>query len=344
MLGTVLTALTACSQRSIELSSPATLPQEKDTLRVGISPYPDMSILMNSKNLGLDKKYGISLEFLIMPWEDLLPAVASAGQGVDIAFVSLSDYLAKEKNLNSSGDDPVLFIYPSWSFHGGGFMTFNDAVPEINAQSINNQDAIRKFLRFRFGVQRHSCNHMLLWALARKAGIKLSAISMTDITFNDAVLAAENGTVDIAGIGQQMEALNGHGRVVLTMDTARIADMAGFICKKSVYAKRKKEINAFIKIWFDCVNYVLNDIDHHSTVALAWLKSNASTPYTIDQFKRALSREYFPKSAKDVQEEMISNKGRFSIEEAGNLCNQYLIDAGAIKSAEPIPQIITVQQ
>src|SRR4051794_3074789 len=74
-------------------------------LKVAISPYQDMAMLMNAKPLGLDKKYGIQLELPSMDWQDLTPAVASATPSVDIAFASLIQFVSQEHSLNSGASD-----------------------------------------------------------------------------------------------------------------------------------------------------------------------------------------------------------------------------------------------
>ena len=332
-------SLASCSQQPTTSTTQGAAPP----LRVGIAPYQEMSILVNEKHLGLEDQYGTRIELLTMPWEDLLPAVASAGQTIDVGFASLADFLAKTENLNTQGDDPILYLYPAWTFHGGGLITFNPAVPEINAQTIKNRALIKKFLSYKIGVQKNSCCHMLLWKLAREAGMKLSDIPITDTTLNDGLLATENGSLDLAGAGmtQRTEALKRHGRVVLIMDTAGLMDPGGFVCKESVYKKRKKDIDALIRMWFDCSHYVIGDLDHHSDNCLAYLKANASTKYTLSEFKSALSQEYIPQSLAEAQKEIVDGNGRYSISHASNVISDYLIDTGAAKTPRRPPQIIT---
>ena len=228
-------------------------------------------------------------------------------------------------------------------FHGGAFVTFNPKVPALDAEKIKDPALVRKFLSCKIGAQKNSLWHMLLWLLASNAGVKFSSIPVIDTTMNDGLLAAENGSLDVteAGLTQRTEALKRHGRVVIDMDTANLVDFTGFICKESVYKQRKKDIESLIKMWFESVNYVLSDLNHHSTDALAYLKTNASTQYTVEEFGNALSQEYFPRSIHETQANIVSSKGKYSIERFSKLCSQYLLDTGAIKSPRPAPNIIT---
>jgi len=123
--------------------------ERKVPLRMAISPYQDTAFLVNAKPLELEKKYGVKLELLTFPWEETLPAIASVGETVDVSYANLTEYLTKSVNLNGQRDDPVLFIYPAYVFNGGGFITFNPEVPDINSQTIKNPSLVRKFLSFR---------------------------------------------------------------------------------------------------------------------------------------------------------------------------------------------------
>ena len=157
--------------------------------------------MVNEKPLGLEQKYGTKVEVLTMPWEDLLPAVASAGPTIDVGFAGMSDYLAQAKNLNSKGDDRVLYLYPSWNFHGGALISFNKNVPELNAQTVKDKELVKKFFSYKIGVQKDSCYHLLLWKLARQNGIDFKNVQVLEATLNDGFLAAENGCLDVAGAG-----------------------------------------------------------------------------------------------------------------------------------------------
>jgi hypothetical protein len=304
-----------------------------------------MAMLVTEKKLGLEKKYGTKLEFFTMPWEELIPAVASAGNTVDVGFTSLADYMCKSEHLNSKGDDPLLYIYPAYVFHGGAFVTFNPKVPEITAKSINDTGLVKKFLSYKIGAQKNSCCHMLLWLLAHDAGVKFSSVPVIDTTLNDGLLAAENGSLDAAaaGLTQRTEALKRHGRVAVDMDAANLVDIAGFICKESVYKQRKKDIDSLIKMWCDSTHYVLSDLNNHSADALAYLKANSSTSYSLDELKRALSQEYFPSSIADAEKNVVSSKSKYSIQRLSQLCSQYLLETGATKTSRPAPNMITPQ-
>lgn len=311
---------------------------------MAISPYQDTCFLVNAEPLDLEKKYATDLELVTLPWEEILTSLASAGPTVDAGYASLTDFLTKEANINKQTDDPVVFVYPLYVFKGGGFVTFNSAVPELNQKTINDPATVKKFLSFKIGAPKNSMLQMLLFMLAKKAGMKLSEVRFTDIMYHDGLLAAENGSLDIAaaGVTQRTEAEKRHGRVVLTMDTLGMGDIDGLACKRSTYKRRKKDIEALIKMQFECQQYVLTDLDHHSDTILAYLKDRASTQYTLAEFKKALTHQYFPSGIDEVQKEILSESGKYSIDKHTSLINEYLKEAGIAQSAHPTVKIISV--
>lgn len=312
------------------------------SLKVGIAPYQEMALIVCEKNLGLEKKYDVNLEILTLEWEELLTSVASAGHTIDVGFASLSDYLAKQEQLNTEKDDPVLYLYPAWVFHGGGLITFNKDVPEINSETIKDKAVLKKFLSFKFGVQKNGCSHKLLWKLAQLADVPFSQVKVTDTTLNDGFLAAEHGSVDMAGAGltQRTEAVRRKGRVVLTMETLGMVDPGGFVCKKSVYEKKKEAIHKLIHIWFDSADYVLSDLKNHSKDTLAYLDAKSSTQYKFDEFKAALAQEYVPRSVEECNKEIISGTGKYSFAKAFDDTCKYLVDQKITKTEAKQPEFI----
>jgi len=316
-------------------------PHTTTPLKVGISPYQDIAMIVNVKNLGLEKKYGTDIELITLPWEDILPAVASKGETVDVGFGSLAEYLQKVENLNKNSDDPVLFVYPNYVFKGCGFVCFNPAVPEITPANVNDPATLRKFLSFKLGAQKNSQNDMLLILLAHKAGVPYSQLHITDITINDGLLAAEQGSLDAAaaGLTQRTEALKRHGRVVLTMETLGAADVDGFVCKESILKRRRQDIQSLVHMWLDCSKYVTSDIEHHTGAEFAYLSKNAATKYTIAEFKRALTQEYFPTTLEEVQENILAPNSKYSVARERKQVGDYLVDIGAVKAPPQMPKM-----
>jgi ABC-type nitrate/sulfonate/bicarbonate transport system substrate-binding protein len=312
---------------------------ENGAIRVAISPYQDIAMLVNYKKLGLEQRYGVAIETVTMNWEDIPPAIASAGRTIDVGFGSYVEYLTKYENLNAGSSDPVLFVYPLYVFRGGAFVSFNPAVPALSGDRIKDTKAISEFLKFRIGAQRNSIYDMMLFYLARLGNVPREQLRIIDTPLDQGFLAAQQGSLDIAeaGLTQLTEAVRGGGRSVLNMDDLGFADITGFIVRKSVYEKRKNEIQKLIRVWFDCVDYVFSHIDENSKTSLDYLNRTASTRYTLEEYKKALLQEYFPRTIEEANKELVSTSGKFAYRKIGETVISFLIENGVVRSKPPLP-------
>src|SRR5689334_2638759 len=66
-------------------------------LKLAISPYQDLAMIENIKNLDLEKKYNTKVDLVTLPWEEIISAIGSSGETVDIGFASYIEYLTKEQ-------------------------------------------------------------------------------------------------------------------------------------------------------------------------------------------------------------------------------------------------------
>lgn len=302
-------------------------------LKVGIAPYQDMALLRNVAPLSLDKKQGIHLELLSMVWQDLTPAVASAASSVDVVFASLLQFITQEHSLNAGSSDPVVFFYPAYVFKGGAFVTFNKDVPTLSKADLADVDKVKKFLTFRFAAQKTSSYEMLLSELARKVGLTLKDLKLTDIGAEDGLLAADNGSVDVtsAGLTQKNEAIKRGGRVVLEMADMGQVDIAGFIAKRSTLQNKRKEIIAFLKVWPEAIAYTLSDIKNNSDHPLEYLRRNSSTKYTIEEFTNALSQEVLPMTLQDLNDKVIAPGSLYDYRYVVDTAVAYYLETGQLK-------------
>lgn len=332
----ILFSILACSALAIFGTTQSIAAGSADkfpTISVGIAPYQDMAMLVNIDHLGLEKKYGVDVELITMAWEDLTPALASAGKTVDIAFASLIQFVTQERSLNKNTQDAVRFIYPAYVFKGGAFVSFNKDVPEITEKDIDNKTILTKFLSFKIGAQKSSSYEMMIFTLSKKVGIPFPEVKMYDIGAADGLLAAFNGSIDMssAGLTQRNEAVQRGGRVVLDMEVMGLVDIAGFIVKESTLNKKKDQIISVIKMWYDCIDYVMSDIDTNSVQSLNYLKEKSSTKYTLEQYKVALSQEYFPRNIAQVKENILGKDAKFNCDRILDSVTTYFLENGIIK-------------
>ena len=322
------------------------MPEKKpDKIRIAISPYQDLAML-TAKDDVLDANSKSRIELVTLPWEEILPSIASAGPTVDLGFGSLVEYITKYPQLNKGQSDPVVFCYPAYVFKGGVFITFNADVPEITPNNLNDAAVIKKFLSYRIGAQKNSLYEMMLFSLAKKAGINLKDIKITDTPLNDGILATQAGSLDIAsaGLTQRAEARKKGARVVLSMETLGFADITGFVCRQSTLDKRGDDVRFAIQTWFKCVDFVFTDMEKNSKTPLAYLAKNAATKYTFEEYKTALGEEYFPRTVKEINREILAHDGRYSMSRIANEVSEYLNSVGIAKEPVPTPQPIPISE
>jgi hypothetical protein len=319
---------------------------KREKLVLAISPYQDLAMIVNIENLNLEKRYNTQIELQTMVWEDILPAIASSGRTVDVGFASLNEFLTKENNINKNANDSLLFIYPAYIFKGGAFISFDKEVPILKIDNMSDSVIVKQFLSNKIGAQKNSLYEMMLYTLALRNNININELKIYDTPLNDGILAAQNGSVKIAcaGLTQLTEAKKYNARVVLSMDDFGFADATGFVCKQSTLKSKKKEIEALINMWFDCVDYVMEDIDNNSKFSLKYLDEKAATKYTLDQYKTALSQEYFPKTIEEVKKEIISDSGKYSYRRISEDVSNYLITNKIVDNKPAIPQFILLNK
>ncbi len=315
------------------------------SITVAISPYQDIATIEVIYPLGLDKKYNLDVKLLTMAWEDILPAMASNGKTADIGFASFTEFITKENDLNRGSSDPLVFVYPAYVFHGGAFITFEPNVPILDAAGLKDPAKVQQFLNLKIGAPKSSLWEMMIFSLARRSGRDIRSVKVFDLPINDSLLATLHGSLDVGGAGltQMTEAKKEGGHVVLDMDTLGFADITGFVCRQSTLTNRRDAVENVVRMWFDASNYVMSDLDNHSQVPLDYLRKNSATQYTLDQYKAALSQEYFPKSVAEAQQQIIAGSGRYSSEKIGEDVVEYLKAVKNVTDVPAVPRFINLQ-
>ena len=293
---------------------------------VAISPYQDLAMLVNIEPLGLEARYDTAVAVRTIPWEETYTAILSAAGSIDLAFASLADYLTKSPNLNRNTTDPLLFLYPAYVFRGGAFVSFRDQPPVLTPETVDDPEALQTFLRQRIGLPRDTLYQMIVYDLAARAGIDPADLNIVDVGFDAGLLASQAGDLDAAAVGltQLTEARSRGATVVLEMDTLRFADVTGFIARRSVLDAKQRHLENVIRMWFDCVDHVLADLDRNSAASLAYLRDAAATAYTLESYKAALAQEFFPRSVAELRHDLLSADGRYPVRDIETVMLDFL--------------------
>ena len=311
------------------------------SIRVAISPYQDIGMVVNLKPMGLEKKYGVNVDLQTMAWEDIIPAMASKGTTADLGFASLIGYLTKQANLNNGSDDDIIFIYPAYVFKGGGFISFKPGIPVLDAKTIRDPAAMKVFFDHRIGAEKNSLFDMMLFRVATNAGIDPRSLHIVNSSLDNSLLAARNGDLDIAsaGLTQLTEARRTGGRLVLSMETAQFADITGFVTTRRHFREKHAEIEAFIRMWFETVGYVMADPIKNSAYTRAYLDQHGATHYSPEEYAAAVGNEFFPRSIGEMNTTLLSDNGQFSMKSISDSASSYLVVNGIVRKApiRPVP-------
>jgi ABC-type nitrate/sulfonate/bicarbonate transport system substrate-binding protein len=299
-------------------------------------------MLVNASKLGFDAQAGISIKLVTMAWEDILPSVASAAKTVDVGFGSYVEYLTKYAKLNNGMNDPILFIQPLYVYKGGGFIALSPDIQPLSGSSLTNVTEMQRIKGYRIGAQKQSLYDMMIYSVAHRVGIEPKELHVIDIPMNDGLLALETKSLDLsaAGLTQVTEAQKRGGKLVISMEDAGFADVTGFICKKSILENKRQLLEALIRVWFQCVDYVYSDMEKNSTYSLQYLRQSAATKYTYEEYVQALSQEYLPRTLSDLQLNVLKPGSKYDFHRIGASINAYLTTNRVIAEPTPLPNAL----
>lgn len=321
--------------------------QQGARIRYGISPYQDTAMPKVAEALGLYRQHGLRVDLISVAWEDVFPTLASAGESIDVAIGSINTFLPRAENINVVGGAQVVFYYPLYAFKGATLMMQRDSkIKPLSAflgrYSEDRNRAIREALQQLKGktvaVPNGTPYEQMLFAALKLAGMDPTTdIDLRNVKLSDALLAFKNGDVDIigAGVTQRTEAMRDGARVFLDMEMFGFAEVVGIVTTREYALSHGDELQQLIRIWFDSVDTLLSDIDTHSKHVLEYLRRESSTEYTLEEYKRALEFQQFPRSIDEASSLFLQEDGPFYWRRTWDIVNDYLEEQGDI--GEEIP-------
>jgi ABC-type nitrate/sulfonate/bicarbonate transport system substrate-binding protein len=239
-------------------------------------------------------------------------------------------------------NDPILFIQPLYVYKGGGFIALSPDIQPLSGSSLTNVTEMQRIKGYRIGAQKQSLYDMMIYSVAHRVGIEPKELHVIDIPMNDGLLALETKSLDLsaAGLTQVTEAQKRGGKLVISMEDAGFADVTGFICKKSILENKRQLLEALIRVWFQCVDYVYSDMEKNSTYSLQYLRQSAATKYTYEEYVQALSQEYLPRTLSDLQLNVLKPGSKYDFHRIGASINAYLTTNRVIAEPTPLPNAL----
>jgi hypothetical protein len=82
---------------------------------------------------------------------------------------------------------------------------------------------------------------------------------------------------------------------------------------------------------------VTSDLKTNSGESLEYLRTNAATRYTFEEYQAALAQEYLPSSLDEAKRDLIATSGRFSLQRIGDDVAEYLLSQKLATARPPVP-------
>ena len=277
----------------------------KSPLRVEFTQWWGDYTLLVAQEKGLFEKYGVEVEPVYYDvFSDTYPDLA-AGQ-IDGALIAVGDTI----NINRNSPMKVVAVYDD-----GG----NDAVivgPEIN--SI--QDLRGKTV----GTLTGSQYELTVVDMLRSGNMSIDDITMVALNPEDSLASLESGKVQAAYTWEPYlsDALEKGYKVIYPEKQIHLyPDLIVF--SKSVVDERPEDVRAFLKAWFQAVEYRLQHEGETRDIAAKYLGTSANNVRPDANLKLLTNKD---------------NKTMFNIKEKGsiysitNTTSDYLIRIGVITS------------
>ena len=292
----LMTILTACAGLQ-------TTPIPNSPIRVEFTQWWGDYTLLVAQEKGFFKKYGVEVEPVYYDiFSDTYPDLA-AGQ-IDGALIAVGDTI----NVNRNALMKVVAVHDN-----GG----NDAIvvsPEINS--------IQDLRGKKIGIQTGSQYELIVAEMLRSANMNVGDVTIVAINPEDALAALENKKVQAAYIWEPYlsdSLANGYKIIYPREQLHLFPDMIVF--RKSIVDERPEDIRAFLKAWFEAVEYRLQNPEETRTIAAKYLNISVEDVLPDDNLKILTLEDN--KQIFDIQEEN-------SIYSITKITSEYLISLGVV--------------
>ncbi len=292
----LITILTACAGLQ-------TTQDPKPPIRVEFTQWWGDYTLLVAQEKGFFEKYGVQVDPIYYDvFSNTYPDLAS-GQ-IDGALIAVGDTI----NINHSATMKVIAVYDD-----GG----NDAVvvnPEIN--SI--QDLRGKTIGILVGSQ----YELTIAEMLRSVNMDSGDVTIVAINPEDALAALESNRVQAAYTWEPYlsEVLSRGYKIIYPQEQLRLfPDMIVF--RKSIVDERPEDVRAFLKAWFEAVDYRLQNPEETRVIAAKYLNIG------IEEVQRDENLKILT---------LDDNRTLFNIQEANSIysitkiTSDYLISIGVI--------------
>jgi ABC-type nitrate/sulfonate/bicarbonate transport system substrate-binding protein len=316
-------------------------------IRYGISPFQDTAMPVVAEGMGLYKQNNLSVELITVAWEDIIPSLASAQGTIDIGIGSINLFLPRAENINVVGGGDVIFYFPFYVFKGASLMMQKDSnlisMSEYKKRYPNDinkaiAETIKQIQGLRIGLPEGTPYEQMLLAAMKISGMDYRKdIDLRHVKLSDGLPAFLSGDLDLVGAGvtQRTEAMRYGHKVFMDMESLGFAEIIGIVTTEEYAQSHQQELKTLIEIWFESIDSLMSDVDKYSESVLSYLAKTASTKYTLEEYKTALTFQEFPRSIDVAYGLLIDSEGKFYWKRTWDIVNSYLVETNKIKNSIP---------
>lgn len=302
------------------------------TVRFGVSPFQDTLLPIVGDAKGWYAEEGISVDFKILGWTEVMEAL-SAGQ-VDVAINNISSVVAThERNpeivywygLNPFDNGFALMIRP-----GGKLKTLGQFEKEVS----DRNEAVRLTaaqLKGKTVVTTGKTDmEQGVAAAARRGGLDLRRdIRVIDLNPDEGLAAFLRGEGDayIGGIPQRTRAGKEGMLEMLTGADLGPPPINGFVTTKRFAREHRDLLLKLMRVWFRTVNHINANMDDGAKIIIDRLNKSSGAQFTLGDFRKFWNNyEHYPASPREVQTLILDPSGRNYWKARWDDCNSYFFE------------------
>jgi ABC-type nitrate/sulfonate/bicarbonate transport system substrate-binding protein len=322
---------------------------EEDTLlriRYGVTPYQDTALPVVAKRLGWYSQAGMDVELVPLEWGEVVNALVAGA--VDVAIYNFNSFQPPWWAASESGTRPIFFC-PLYVFEGQAIMVHGDDpafAKAISAAALrpgvskasNEVEAAGKLLADkRIGVTLGTELEQIVVAALQRAGLERQHAELVHASPADLLAAFLAGDLDAfaAGLTERVESRRHGAKELIVTSDVMMPVVDGLVTTDAFAGVHMRELQLLAEIWFRTIRYINEDVRKRSTHVRDYLATASSTRYSEEEYVLAWSFEVFAKTAGEARAMFSDPSSRFFWENAWQMNNDFLLEAGKISKAVP---------
>jgi ABC-type nitrate/sulfonate/bicarbonate transport system substrate-binding protein len=324
--------------------SPTSVPSNMTKVVYGISPYQDTMIPVLAEKKGWYAQEGLDVEIKILPWGEVMSALASGA--IDVALQNFNSFEATAPNINQGGGD-VIYYAPFYVFKGaaimvrpGEFATFQ----EMKSQLVDSDEALVKTVQQLKGktifLTKGTEMEEIVTKAIEKAGLSSSDVTIIHAQPEDSLAAFLQGEGDgfSAGVTEHLKAHKEIGAVPLvTAGDLGIVVIDGLVTRKSFAEAHPEALQKLKNLWFQSISYIDRNFDDGAGIVIQELNENGSYTFDMNDYRYTWEyTQFFPKTEEEAHQSFLDEQSPFYWQKTWDAINSFLLSQNSIPYANPL--------